>query len=129
MGSNNTINNSNNTNINNNTNTNNNSNTNNIQINSNNNLSNNNNEKKPIIIWIDYSIENKENSAYIEQLQNLGSFKGFNSIQSGINEILKIKFKRLILILSKRMFSDFIVLFEKEKNKIFLLFKYSCLYS
>ena len=119
MGSNNTINNSNNTNINNNTNTNNNSNTNNIQINSNNNLSNNNSEKKPIIIWIDYSIENKENSAYIEQLQNLGSFKGFNSIQSGINEILKIKFKRLILILSKRMFSDFIVLFEKEKNKIF----------
>ena len=119
MGSNNTINNSNNTNINNNTNTNNNPNTNNIQINSNNNQSNNNNEKKPIIIWIDYSIENKENSAYIEQLQNLGSFKGFNSIQSGINEILKIKFKRLILILSKRMFSDFIVLFEKEKNKIF----------
>ena len=119
MGSNNTINNSNNTNINNNTNTNNNSNTNNIQINSNNNQSNNNIEKKPIIIWIDYSIENKENSAYIEQLQNLGSFKGFNSIQSGINEILKIKFKRLILILSKRMFSDFIVLFEKEKNKIF----------
>ena len=117
MGSNNTNSNINNTNIN--ANNNDNSKDNNNQTNSNNNQPNNNNKNQPIIIWIDYSIENEENRTYIEQLQNLGAFKGFNSIQNGINEILKIKFKRLILILSKRMFSDFITLFEREKNKIF----------
>ena len=94
-------------------------NNNNNHTNTNNTNANNNN--MPLIIWIDYSIDNAENRTYIEQLQTLGIFKGFNSIQNGINEILKIKFKRLILILSKRMFSDFIVLFDKEKNKIFFV--------
>lgn len=97
-----------------------NANSNNHQTNYNNSyITINNNDNKPLIIWIDYSIDNEKNRAYKTELQNLGTFKGFNSIQNGINEILKIKFKRLILILSKRMFNDFIILFDKEKNKIF----------
>lgn len=51
------------------------------------------NTTKPLIIWIDYSIDNAENRAYYEQLENLGTFMGFKSIQNGINEILKKNLK------------------------------------
>ena len=54
---------------------------------------NNTNTTKPLIIWIDYSIDNAENRAYYEQLENLGIFMGFKSIQNGINEILKKNLK------------------------------------
>ena len=97
-------------------NSNNNSNNNNINSNNDNNSNNNNGLQ---IIWIDYSINNNENKEYQKKLKDLLPFKGFNSIEDGLKEILNIKFKRVILILSKRMFNDFILLFNKEKNKIF----------
>ena len=92
---------------------------NNNNVNANNNTNNNNNKNDLQIIWIDYSINNNENKEYQKKLKVLLPFKGFNSIEDGLKEILNIKFKRVILILSKRMFNDFILLFNQEKNKIF----------
>ena len=54
----------------------------------------------------------------MELKKNNLTIKEFNSIQLGLEEIKKIQFERVILMLSKNMFKDFIQLFEKEKNKI-----------
>ena len=72
----------------------------------------------PELIWIDYNINNYENNKYKEQLKDIILIKGFKTIEDGLDEIKKIKFKKVFLILSKRMFSDFIIIFEKEKTKI-----------
>ena len=75
-------------------------------------------KENPKLIWIDYNINKSENIKYQNILKNITSFKGFNSIELGLEEIKKIKFERVIIILSKSMFNDFIPLFDKEKNNI-----------
>ena len=73
---------------------------------------------EPELIWIDYNINNQENSIYQGMLKSILPFKGVNNLIDGINEIKKIKFKKVILMLSKSMFIDFIPKFQEEKNKI-----------
>ena len=101
--------------------------TNHISINTNNSITSNNtnstknteNNVDPDLIWIDYNINNEENTLYQQQLNKILSFKGFTTIIDGINEIKKIKFKKVMLMLTSRIFYDFIPLFETEKNQIF----------
>jgi len=72
-----------------------------------------------MVIWIDRKIDNSENKNYINRLNKISQLKSFSSIEQGFNEILNIRFKKVILILSHKMFKDFIPKFEIEKNKIF----------
>jgi hypothetical protein len=76
------------------------------------------NQTEQMVIWIDRKIDNNENKNYINRLNKISQLKGFNSIEQGLNEILNIKFKKVILILSHKMFIDFIPKFEIEKTKI-----------
>ena len=69
-------------------------------------------------IWIDYNIDNEENKKYKNILKTDVSLIECKLIEQGLEEIKKIKFERVILMLSSKMFEDFIPLFEKEKNKI-----------
>ena len=73
----------------------------------------------PELIWIDYNIDNGENTIYQKMLKEILSYKGFKTIIDGINEIKKIKFKKVMLMLTSSIFYDFIPIFEREKNTIF----------
>ena len=85
----------------------------------NNNMMNINNSLFPHFIWIDYNINSEENSFYKMKLKNKNfSLIECHTIEQGLTEIKKIKFEKVILMLSKRMFNDFINSFEKEKNEI-----------
>ena len=78
-----------------------------------------NQEKKfPKLIWMDFNINGKENLKYKNELKELVFLIECNSIEQGLEEIKKIKFERVILMLTKTMFIDFINLFEKEKKEI-----------
>ena len=76
------------------------------------------NQTEQMVIWIDRKIDNNENKNYINRLNKISQLKVFSSIEQGLNEILNIKFKKVILILSHKMFNEFIPKFEIEKNKI-----------
>ena len=87
----------------------------------NNNISPNNNQieiENIKLIWIDYEVNNPENTIYQNKLRNILSFKSFKLINEGMEEIKKINFKRIMIMLSKRMFEEFITLFEREKKNI-----------
>ena len=72
----------------------------------------------PELIWIDHNIDNDENNFYKKILKDIILFKSFKTIEDGIKEIKKIKFKQVMLILTNRMFLDFIPIFEKQKTEI-----------
>lgn len=87
--------------------------------NSSTNIKSTNSNVDPELIWIDYNIDNAENKLYQKMLNEILPYKGFKAITDGINEIKKIKFKKLMLMLTSSIFYDFIPLFEREKNEIF----------
>jgi len=100
------------------------SNSNNNETKKKNNISNStlkNKNKNIKFIWMDYNIDNNENKKYKKILKeecSLIECKLSKLIEQGLEEIKKVKFERVILMLSSKMFEDFIPLFEKEKNKI-----------
>ena len=69
-------------------------------------------------IWIDYNIDSKENINYKNELKQNFTLIECKSIEEGLNQINGIKFERVILMLSQKMFNDFLPEFEKEKTKI-----------
>ena len=69
-------------------------------------------------IWIDYNIDSKENIYYKNELKQNFTLIECKSIEQGLNQINEIKFERVILMLSQKMFNDFLPEFEKEKTKI-----------
>ena len=89
-----------------------------INISKNINSSKNQEKKLSKLIWIDYNINGKENLKYKNELKEIIFLIECNSIEQGLQEIKKIKFERVILMLTKTMFKDFITLFEKEKKEI-----------
>ena len=82
------------------------------------NSQNNQKIKSPKLIWVDYNITGKENTKYKNELNNLVNLIECKDIEQGLNEIKKIKFEKVMVMLSKTMFSEFIPLFEKEKGNI-----------
>ena len=75
---------------------------------------------EPKLIWIDKNVNEGENIFNQERLGKIISpIKVFNSLEDGLKEIKKIKLKKIILILTARMFDDFIKIFEEEKKNIF----------
>ena len=83
------------------------------------NIKNTNSNVDPELIWIDYNIDNGENRIYQKMLNEILPFKGFKANTDGINEFKKIKFKKLMLMLTNSIFYVFIPLFEREKREIF----------
>ena len=86
------------------------------------NISNNSQNKEKIkshkLIWIDYNIKAKENIKYKNELNTLVNLIECKTIEQGLEEIKKIKFERVMIMLCKSMFCEFIPLFEKEKGNI-----------
>ena len=68
------------------------------------------------LIWIDEKIENRQNIKFSEKLHQ--TFEGMNlikcnSLEKGFNEILKINFELVYIIVSGRLFEKYII---KLKN-------------
>ena len=74
--------------------------------------------KLPKLIWIDYNLDKKENLKYKNELKDLVFLIECKGLEEGLAAIKKIKFERIIVMLSKTYFNEFIPLFEKEKNNI-----------
>ena len=77
-------------------------------------------KKLPKLIWIDKSVNEGENKRYQKELYDIKLFdyKVFESIEEGINEIKKISFEKIYLIIRGTMFQDFLTVFKEEKKKI-----------
>ena len=74
--------------------------------------------KLPKLCWIDYNIANKENMKYKKELYPLVKLIECKEIEQGLEEIKKIKFEKVMIMLSKSMFEKFISKFEKERSNI-----------
>ena len=72
----------------------------------------------PELIWIDCNVNNSENEEYKNQLKEILRYKTYESIEPALDEIKRIKFERVTILLSRNIFKDFIPLFEREKNNI-----------
>ena len=68
------------------------------------------------IIWIDQEIDNKENKGYAEVLKELGyeDLNLFKKIDDAIEFMEKILFEETKIIVSGRLFSEFISAFKKN---------------
>ena len=71
--------------------------------------------KLPKLIWIDYNLDKKENLKYKNELKDLVFLIECKGLEEGLAAIKKIKFERIIVMLSKTYFNEFIPLFEIEK--------------
>ena len=72
---------------------------------------------KSIIIWIDKNIFNEENSEYVEQLKKFEDdfdIFTFKEVDDGFNKIKEIKFNNTYIILSGRIYKDFIFKYKNE---------------
>ena len=69
------------------------------------------------IIWIDENIDNEENIQYRKELESIGLLinKLFKGIDEAINHMKSIKFQETIVIISDRLYSEFV---EKFKENI-----------
>ena len=79
-----------------------------------------NQDNQQIIIWIDTNIENQENQGYIRDL-GFNNVKTFKDINSGIIFIKTLRFKETSIILSGRLFIDFINSFKQNLKDIYII--------
>ena len=75
------------------------------------------------IYWIDEKVNNNENKKNQTKLKNAFSDKNFKLIaienfDTGFNEILKVKFKFIYLIISGRNFKKYVEYVDKYKNEL-----------
>ena len=76
------------------------------------------------IIWIDKNIHNKENTDYINQLKEeikLDNIELFENVDKAINYLKKIRFEKRIVIVSGRLYSDFVNSFKENINDMLLV--------
>ena len=76
-------------------------------------------ENRGKLFWIDRNINNNENKKYQVILRNM-NFKllALENENEGINEIKKIKFEKINILISGSLFQNFINLIKSEKTKI-----------
>ena len=77
------------------------------------------------IIWIDINVDNEENSMYVKELELLGNFKinCFKFIENAIESIKKINFEQTFIIVSGKLYKDFIEKFKENLNDIYILYQ------
>lgn len=75
-------------------------------------------------IWIDENIDSEENTQYLKELESIGllNFRLFKEIDKAINHMKYIEFQETKVIISGRLFSEFVNKF-KENNRYVLLQK------
>ena len=75
------------------------------------------------IIWIDINVDNEENSMYVKELELLGNFKinCFKFIENAIESIKKINFEQTFIIVSGKLYKDFIEKFKENLNDIYII--------
>ena len=68
------------------------------------------------IIWIDPNVDNKENTSYLKSLESLGNFivKSYKNIQESMTQIKSIQFEETYIILSGKLYIEFIDCLKKN---------------
>ena len=81
------------------------------------------NEDLKHLIWIDHNIDNSENQGYLEELKALGfsNFVIFKTVEEGINYIRRIRFESTKIILSGRIYIEFIKKFKEIINDLYII--------
>ena len=76
--------------------------------------------KKINVLWLDTNYDNIENSKYLKKLESNENLKinCFKEADEGIEYIKKINFEETYIIISGRLYSQFITKFKKHINKI-----------
>ena len=71
---------------------------------------------KTIVIWIDPNIYNEENSQYTKELEEIGSIRlrCFNKVRKAINHLKYIEFQEIKIILSGKIYIEFIKMFQQN---------------
>ena len=66
------------------------------------------------VLWIDANLDNKENSAYIKELQSIGTLRLilFQTIKEAIEQLKYFKFLKTKIIINGSLFYDFIKSFK-----------------
>jgi len=68
------------------------------------------------VIWIDPNIKNEENSEYKKKLEKIGNIKlkCFETVKEAINHLKKIKFQETKIIISGKVYIEFVELFQEN---------------
>ena len=68
------------------------------------------------VIWIDPNIKNEENSGYKTELEKIGNIrlKCFEKVEEAINQLKKLQFEETKIIISGKVFIDFVLLFQEN---------------
>ena len=76
-------------------------------------------ENRGKLFWIDRNINNNENKKYQVILRDMNfDLLALENENEGINEIKKIKFEKINILISGSLFQNFINLIKSEKTKI-----------
>ena len=72
------------------------------------------------VIWLDANYDNEENRLYIKELESNGNLKinCFKDTDEVIGYIKKIKFEETYIIISGRLYAEFITKFRENINEI-----------
>jgi hypothetical protein len=75
------------------------------------------------LIWIDPNVDNEENKKYISNMKEIGfkNIQSFKTIEDGINYLKTIKFESTKIILSGRLFIDFIKKFKENIKEMLII--------
>ena len=75
------------------------------------------------LIWIDPNIENDENQGYVRNMKKLGfsNIQSFKTTEEGINYIKTIQFESSKIILSGRLYIEFIKKFKENIKNLFFI--------
>ena len=68
------------------------------------------------VIWIDPNVENEENSKYQKELKKIANIrlKCYKTVDEAINHLKTIKFQETKIIISGKLYIDFIEFFQKN---------------
>ena len=71
---------------------------------------------KSHIIWIDENIDNEENTQYLKELESIGllNIRLFKEIDKAINHMKYIKFHETKVIVSGKLYSEFVKKFKEN---------------
>ena len=76
-----------------------------------------------IVIWVDPLINNEENRKYLKYLKNFDylKVKDFKEVKYAIDEIKKIYFEETVIILSGKLYFEFIKQFKENLKDIYII--------
>ena len=82
--------------------------------------------KKANVIWLDPDIDNEENTKYINRLESDGNLKVicFKEVEEGIEYTKKINFEETNIIISGKLYSQFLSMFKEYINEINVIPKF-----